>query len=69
MGRILTLEEAKARPLDELLHEIADGQETIRVVLEAGQEVEIKPVPKLKPLTRLQGYVPAGWKEAIYGDQ
>jgi len=29
-------------------------------------EIDIKPAPKLKPLLTHDGYVPEGWKDAIY---
>ena len=50
----------------ELLREVDSTQETIRVVIEEGHEIEIKPAPKLKPLLTFEGYVPDGWKDAIY---
>ena len=28
--------------------------------------VTIKPLPRLKPLPVLEGFVPKGWKDAIY---
>jgi hypothetical protein len=66
MGRVFTMAEATARPLEELLREVDDTQEAVRVVLEEGHEIEIKPAPKLKPLLTHPGYVPEGWKDAIY---
>ncbi len=47
MGRTLTIEEANARPLEELLREVAETKEPTRVVLDENEEVEIKPVPRL----------------------
>ncbi len=41
-------------------------QETLRVEITEGEFVEIKPLPRLKPLTRLEGSMPTGWKDAIY---
>jgi len=66
MGKTLTMEEATARPLEELLREIDSTQEAVRIVLEEGHEIEIKPAPSLKPLTRLSGSISPGWKDAIY---
>ena len=48
------------------IREVDDTQEAVRVVLEEGHEIEIKPAPKLKPLLTYPGYVPEGWKDAIY---
>ena len=66
MSRTLTLDEAKSCSLEELLREIDTTQVSVRVILEDGHEVEIKPAPQLKPLITYNGYVPAGWKDAIY---
>lgn len=66
MSRTLTVEEAAAVPLGDLLREVADGQESLRVILEAGREVEIRAVAPLKPLITLTTSVPEGWKDAIY---
>ncbi len=66
MAKILTMDEVKARPIEELLCEVDATRETLRIVLEAGHEIEIKPVLKLKPLQTFEGYVPDGWKDAIY---
>jgi hypothetical protein len=66
MSRTLTMDEAKSHPLEELLREIDATQVPVRVILEDGHEVEIKPAPTLKPLLTYDGYVPEGWKDAIY---
>lgn len=66
MTRIVTIEEVQGRPVDELLREVTQKQETLRIEMSEGEAVEIKPMPKLKPLTRLEGYVSPGWKDAIY---
>ena len=66
MSRTLTIDDARSYSLEELLREIDTTQVSVRVILEDGHEVEIKPAPKLKPLITYNGYVPAGWKDAIY---
>ena len=66
VSRMMTIDEAKVRSLLELLEEIDESQESICVVLKAGHEIEIKPVPQLKPLKTLEGFVSEGWKDAIY---
>ncbi len=66
MTRTITVAEVGGRSVDELLQEVTKKQETLRVEMAGGEFVEIKPLPKLKPLTRLEGYVPPGWKDAIY---
>lgn len=62
--KIRTLEELKGRTLEELLHEVARSREPITVVLEGGESVTIEPTAQLKPLPRLDGRVPEGWKDA-----
>jgi hypothetical protein len=64
--KIRTLEKLKGRTLVELLHEAARSREPLTVVLEEGKSVSIKPTPQLRPLPRLEGRVPEGWKDAIY---
>lgn len=63
--RIRTLDELKGRTIEELLHEVARGQESITVVLEEGELITIDPATQLKPLPVLDGHVPEGWKDAI----
>ena len=67
MTRTIPVEQVRGRPADELLQEVTRKQETLRIEITEGEFVEIKPLPKLKPLTCLEGSVPAGWKDAIYG--
>ena len=69
MAKVMSLEEVRVRTVEELLNHVADLHETVRVTLAEGREIEIMPVPALKPLTRLEGYVPAGWKDAVYGEK
>lgn len=64
--KIRTLEELKGRTLEELLHELARSRKPLTVVLEEGESVTIEPTSQLKPLPRLDGRVPKGWKDAIY---
>ena len=65
--RILTLEEVRERTVDELLRQVASEREAVTVVLGDGERVVIQPAPSLKPLPELEGFVPEGWKDAIYG--
>lgn len=64
--KIRTLEELKGRTLEDLLHEVARSREPLTVVLEEGEAVTIEPASQLKPLPRLEGRVPEGWKDAVY---
>ena len=67
MTRALTLEELKQRSLDEILREIIEQGIVWVVRLPEGHEVLLEPRLTLQPLPRLEGYVPEGWKDAIYG--
>jgi len=60
--------ELAERPLEEVLREVAMRKEILTVHLPGGEDVVIQPAPKLKPLPVLEGYVPDGWREAIYGE-
>jgi hypothetical protein len=66
--RILALEEARERTVDELLHEVANARAAMTVVLGDGEMVVIQPAPALKPLPELEGFVPEGWKDALCGE-
>ncbi len=66
--RILTLEEVRGRTVDELLHQVASEREAVTVVFGYGERVVIQPAPSLKPLPELEGFVPGGWKDAVYGE-
>jgi hypothetical protein len=66
MTRTIPVEQVRGRPADELLQEVTSKQETLRIEITEGEFVEIKPLPKLKPLTCLEGSMPTGWKDAIY---
>ncbi len=70
MGRTLTIDQAKARSLEDLLREVSERSEPVRIELPEGGAVEIRPAAEpertLKPLETLPGYVPEGWKDAIY---
>lgn len=67
MSKMMSIEEAIAFPLADLLREVSMTQESVRVVLEAENEVAITPItkPRVK-LRTFEGYVPDGWKDAIY---
>lgn len=64
----LTLEELKYKSLEEILQSVLTNQQVLIVQLPHGAEVIIQPKPQLKPLPILEGYVPQGWKEAIYNE-
>jgi len=65
-NRILMLDDLKERSLEDVLREVVRQQEVLIVRLPEGEMVAIKPSPRLKPLPVLEGFVPEGWKDAIY---
>lgn len=65
-NRILVLDDLKDRTLEDVLREVIKQREVLTVRLPEGETVDIKPSPRLKPLPVLEGFVPEGWKDAIY---
>lgn len=63
----VTLEALKGQSLEVLLQQIVQQCVTVTVLLPDGTAVVIEPRPHLQPLPVLEGYVPAGWKDAVYG--
>lgn len=64
----IKLEELENKSLDEILHLVLNDQRILIVVLPDGAEIVIQPKPNLKPSTTLEGFVPKGWKQAIYDE-
>lgn len=67
--RTLSLQELRHKTLEEVLQSVLTRQETLTVRFPSGTEVVIQPKPSLKPLPVLEGFVPEGWKEAIYNER
>ncbi len=65
-NQILTLDELKRRSFEEVLQGVVEQGLALTVRLPGGEQVVIEPKPRLKPLPVLEGYVPEGWKDAIY---
>ncbi len=65
-SKILKLNELEKKKLKEVLQIVSTNQMALIVQLPNGEEVIIQPKPALKPLPVLEGYIPGGWKEAIY---
>ena len=65
-SKILKLNELEKKKLREVLQIVSTNQMALIVQLPNGEEVVIQPKPVLKPLPILDGYIPGGWKEAIY---
>jgi hypothetical protein len=62
----LELKDLRGRTLEDILFEVVTQQKVLTVRLPEGNTVAIQPVPHLKPLPMLEGFVPNGWKDAIY---
>jgi hypothetical protein len=65
-NRILALDDLNEHTLEDVLREVAEQRQTVTVRLPEGESVIIKPAPRLRPLPVLEGFVPEGWKDAIY---
>lgn len=65
-NRILALDDLNEHTLEDVLREVAEQRQTVTVQLPEGESVIIKPAPRLRPLPVLEGFVPEGWKDAIY---
>jgi hypothetical protein len=65
--RTVSLADVEERKLGDVLREVASEQEVLTIELPEGEAVTIQPVPRLRPLLVLEGYVPEGWKDAING--
>ena len=62
----LTLDDLREQTLEEVLRRVAKQQQALTVHLPEGETVAIQPFPRLKPLPVLEGFVPEGWKDALY---
>ena len=67
--RVLKLENLKDRLLVDTLRSVVDESETLVVSFPDGKEVVISPKSYLQPLPELEGTVPDGWKDAVYGKE
>jgi hypothetical protein len=65
-AQTLTLEAIKDISLEDLLARVLRERQTLTIRVSNDQEIVIAPQQKLKPLPVLDGYVPQGWKDAIY---
>jgi nitrogen fixation protein len=64
--QMLTLDDVKYKSVEELLRVVSTDQQVLRITLPNGTEVIIQSLPQLQPLPTLEGFVPKGWKDAIY---
>lgn len=61
-----TLEAIKGLSLEDLFAWVLQERQTLTIRLSNDQAIIIAPQEKLKPLLVLDGYIPHGWKDAIY---
>ena len=67
MGRqTLTLDDLREQTLEDVLRRVVREQQVLTVRLPEGETVAIQPSPQLEPLIVLDGFVPEGWKDAVY---
>ena len=65
-SKTFKLKELEKKKLTEIFQIVLNNQLVLTVQLPDGEEVVIQPKPPLKQLPVLEGYVPKGWKQAIY---
>ena len=66
-NQTVTLDDLREQTLEDVLRRVVRQQEVLTVRLPEGETVAILPTPHLKPLPVLEGFVPEGWKDALYG--
>jgi hypothetical protein len=62
----VTLEDIKKQSVEEIFQQVAQGSTYFIVQMPDGKEIVIESRPRLKPLPVLKGYIPQGWKDAVY---
>ncbi len=67
MPRTVAVDELAERLAGDLLRDVLREGDVLTVVLEDGQTVVLRPAGILKNLPVLEGRVPEGWKDAVYG--
>ena len=66
-NRTVALDDLRDRRIEDVLREVVEQQEELTVQLPDGEDIQIRPVPRLKPLPKLRCIVPRDWKDAING--
>ena len=64
----VTWDEIKKDSLEKVLRSVVAAREILTIRLPEGEEVTIQPKPPLEPLPVLEGFVPQGWKDAVYDE-
>lgn len=63
----IALEDLRQISVEELLRTVWRDRIALKVNLADGQAVRLEPELELRPLPILEGSIPVGWKDAIYG--
>ncbi len=63
---MVTLDDIKNRSIEDILQSVLTDQQMLTITFPDGAEVLIQPKPQLRRLPVLEGYIPPGWKDAIY---
>lgn len=59
--------DGRDRDIAEIVRKVARDHKGVKVVLGESGSVLVLPLADLPPLPELEGSVPEGWKDAIYG--
>lgn len=62
----LTLDQLKSVSLTDFLHLVLEQDRRLEIQMPDGDVLIVQPEAGLIPLPELEGYVPDGWKDAIY---
>lgn len=65
-AQTLTLEALKGISLEDLFARVLQERQILTIQVTNEQAIILTPQEKLKPLPVLNGYVPQGWKDALY---
>jgi hypothetical protein len=66
-SRKLKLEAIKDISLEEVILRVLRENQGLTIQVSEEQEVVIQPQQKLRPLPVLDGRIPEGWEDAVYG--
>ena len=64
----LTLQQLQNISLEEFFQLVIEQNRQLTVQLPTGELIIIHPVAELAPLPALEGFIPDGWKNAIYAE-
>ncbi len=65
-NRTLLFEELEEQTLEDVLQDVVRRGESLTIRMPGGDIVAIQPSQRLQDLPVLEGFVPEGWKDAVY---